>query len=292
MKILLFFLFTFTDLSAKTSCYLNVHPQILHTGFISAGSIIKKSNCPGKVKEKFSSLLSKFNGKIKADYLKAVFKKDLMGYRLKINPSILNVSRMDRFLQEKTNLPANWKWRNIEFTGGRKVLALAYGEKIDVLCPNCENTGIKNISLSVFKKNGKKKVYWLKGDLKIKIKALFARHNLGLSSPLAKDLFFEKEIETDRPEKLFTNKDIIHFYRAGRSISSLKPLRISDLRPLILIRRNTPVRVSWYKKRLTLSSMAISQGSGRYGQIIKLQNPKTQKNLMGKVVGPNRVVIE
>ena len=102
----------------------------------------------------------------------------------------------------------------------------------------------------------------------------------------------KKEIETDKPEKLFTQKEIVHFYRPARPVNSLKPLRISDLRPLILIKRNTPVRVSWQRNRLTLSSMAVSKSLGKYGQIIKLQSPKTQKTFMGKVVGLNRVVIE
>ena len=150
-----FFLFVSTDLPAKTSCYLKVYPTVVHTGIIPSGSIVKKSNCPRKVKERVRSILINFDGRIKAAYLNEAFKKKLMGYRLKIIPSVLTVLKMDSFLQKRLGLPANWKWRNVEFIGGRKVLTLAYGEKLKVVCSNCENTGMKNISLSVFK--GRKK---------------------------------------------------------------------------------------------------------------------------------------
>ncbi|MCY4523672.1 MAG: hypothetical protein OXB84_02915, partial [Halobacteriovoraceae bacterium] len=213
MKFLLFLSIIFFNFSVNAACFMKVYPQILHTGFIYPGSVIKKTNCPEKVKKKFRNILTNFSGKIKASYLAEVFRKDFMKYRIRIKPSIITVAKMERLLKEELNLADNWRWSNVKFNTGKRTLGLNNGDKLEINCANCKSTGRKNIKLSILRPSGKKRNYWLRGELKVRIKALFAKHSLSANSNLSEDLFLEKIIDTDNPEKIFTAKKILHYHR-------------------------------------------------------------------------------
>ena len=285
---ILFFLIYLSSVVSAKECFINIKNRIYFTDEKSAiDRLIEKSNCSRRVRKEFTDRLSSLTGLIHSKKLEKTLKKKFSSSRFVIKPKTIHIGKLSDILKEKINIPDNWNWSKVRIHR-KGFLSLSSRESLDVSCNNCKTPGSKTLRASI---KGKKKIYWISGDLKVKSKALFPRKSLGVGHKLSEELFVEKEVNSFNPERFFTEKKTLSFFKLNKSISSLKPLFNSDLVPLGLVQRNIPVQVIFKKNKLVLIGSALPLSRGGYGQIIKLKHPGTGRSMAGRIIGLNKVEV-
>lgn len=281
---------------ADESCHIKTYSKIYITqnsDYNKATKLIKSDNCTFLERQNFLQFILNSNGSIHSSQASKLI-KNLYKQDIKISPKRISIYSFKKTLKNNFNPNSNWHWNNIKLTSRESVIALNENESISFNCTNCEYSGSKNIKVTITNPiSGTYKYEWLNGDIVIKTKALVSLSNLGVNNQaLNKKLFHTKNVFLKSPETLFTNSNSLHFYKLNKPIKSGKSLSFRDLTPVNLVKIGQPTKVIIKNDRLSLSSIAKPMKSGRFGEMIQLRHPKTNKIIMGKVVDFNKVIVE
>ena len=282
-----FILIYLSSIISAKECFINTKNRIFFPDEKSSmNGLIEKSNCSRRLKKEFKEKLFSQKGLIHTKNIEKILKKRFSLNRFVIRPKTIHVGKLSDILKEKTNLPDNWNWSKVKIHR-QGFLSLSSGGSLNVFCNNCKTPGFKTLKVSI-----KKKDFWISGDLKVKSKALFSKKSLGAGHKLSEELFVEKEINSFNPERFFTEKKTLPFFKLNKLVTRLKPILNSDIVPLGLVKRNIPVQVVFKKNKLVVTGSALPLSQGGFGQIIKLKHPITGRSMAGRIIGLNKVEVD
>ena len=165
-------------------------------------------------------------------------------------------------------------------------------DNIEVVCNTCDKLGKSNFlirAVDIF--SGKKKEVWGRTTIALQTKALVASKTLSPNKPVEIDNISEVVLHHTKPGELFRDKDKLIFYKPNKTIVPGKPIKGSDLSPIYLVRNNRPVQITLSSGSIGLRGMALPLKSAKIGELIKLKNLKSNKIIVGKVVGLNKVQV-
>lgn len=118
-------------------------------------------------------------------------------------------------------------------------------------------------------------------------RVLVAKANIPANQPIDPSQFEIREIPLGGPLRTyFTTAQGLEFSTVARAIYAGKPLRATDVRPSVLIKRGQPVTLAVETiPGLNISVKMTAMEDGRYGQQIRLQNIESGKTTTGMVIG-------
>lgn len=279
------FLFSNLNNFALASCIINSYRHIFQISSSLDKNIIIDSNCSAETQSRFISFISNTNGKLNEHILN----NNMQGKEIiSLSPSIITIHHLQALLNKQL-LDKDLTHTNLNHLGGRKYL---YSQKIqpeiEVKCLNCTKVGNKNISLKI-----DNKLAWLKSNLKKRSTGFQATQAISYSSPILRVKDFEKiSFLTDEPDNIFFDIKNIHFFRPTKNIKPYEILRTRHLVPKNIVSRGQKIRIYIKNKFVNINTIGIAMKSGSIGQYIEVQNPKSKKTTLAKIIDYNKVSIE
>lgn len=279
-------------------CSINIFNRIFiinpKESILPLAEIIEKTTCPLIVQKSFSRILGNLEGEISSSYLKNAFKKDLHNYILSINTEKIRIYNIENLLKKTLKVPFSNYFSDTKIISNTQLISINRSDTIKINCKNCTTNGNKNIQFSIYdKKDNIIKNIWISTKLKEKTKVLKAKNNFpAFFQNNLNTLFTEDFQEVEAPEQYFSNINQLHFYKLNKIIQKNQPLKNIDLTPLILVKAGFKTKVQINQGNLYMTSSAVAKNSGHIGQIINLYNPKTKREMTGRIVDFNTVIIE
>lgn len=294
-KLLVLFTILFSFSSWSKTCKIEIHPKnyLLTDNIVKLSKlIIKKSTCSHATNSEFIRFLITTNGNISSKQISRIF-KTLSTKSIQVTPRRITVHKLEDYLTERLSFSKNWFIRDLKSVNKRGVITLENSQSLSVECPNCNYPGHKSIRIVIQDTISNKNNYqMLSGKLQIKTMALVPRGIVQVDNqPLSKLMFKKKEVFVDNPANIFTNQRALHFYKVNKPLNG-KPLLLSDLTPVSLVKAGTPTKIYLKTGSISLKSMATPIRSGKYGDIIQLRSISNKKIIVGKVIDYNKVAIE
>jgi len=292
-KIYLFFLILCNLLSNTLACEVTPPKKLILAKEVESyelKSAFKYKNCSEEEIKKFNQLLTDYSGTLN----QRVLNSEISTPKITLTESFI-ITSLSSLINAKVSISPEWKIIDLKLVGqSYGFLSLAADEHLQVECSHCNNTGTKNIKLSIVNPiSNTREIHWMTGNIAIPVEALVSTKNLSITNQALSINDFElKKVYSDRPEKFFTFKDKLPYHKANRPIRSGQVIQFNDISPLNLVQVGTPVQVKLNSNGLKLQSIGIPSRSGRLGEIIQLKNPKTNKIIIGKITNFNEVEVE
>lgn len=279
------------------SCNIHTFDKIVYlpTKNISkARGVIKKSDCPSLVQRKFIEQIFNSSGTLSSRALSTNEDLNKMGYKINLTPSKVHVSNLKDKLKRHFELGPKWSFGKLKLLNSKYFIGLNKSDSIDMDCEFCHTTGEKNISLNIYNSlKNFSKTLWLNSTVYISTSVLVPNRSVSPSEPQLVPTDFQfKYLNVTRPEKYFTNKNQLVFYKLNKPLAQGKGLQFSDLSPVNLVSAGIPTTIILKSKTLVLEGQGIPRQSGKFGEVIKLLNPKTKRTISGKVIDFNKVLVD
>jgi|GEM_PF-2336650 len=251
---------------------------------------IKHKDCSSKQITSLLNLLNDFQGTLSQRVINSELRKE----EIYLKKAIF-VKSLESLINEKVNTPKGWKLMNpIPISPKMNFFTVLAEENISIHCDNCNQPG--NRSLKIVRSNpisGKTDQQWAKVEVAVKGNSLIAKQNIPVNNKaLNPSDFEERSFYSTNPEKFFTNKSQLVFYKLNKAITQGSSLNFSDISSINLIKMGRPVRVILRSGTLILQSKAVANQSGKLGDVIRLRNLSTNKTIIGKVTDFNKVEVE
>lgn len=299
LSLFLILLFSSTLLSAGENvdeCLIETGHRVYHfgPGQQNVPQLFLKSSCSAEINASFQKTLTNSNGPISSQHLQSLINED-RGSRvnIQITPERLRVYNLSELVRERTQVKDNEFFRRFSLMD-KGPLILNEHEQLIIQCQNCRQLGEVNIELVINHVNDSKFTSrWLKAELIARTQALVAVSPQRVShQSLKTEEFHLQTIETSKPADYFIDVEKIAFYRLNRPLAIGEPLKFSDLGGVNLVNVGTPAKVFLENANLSLSRMANPIRGGKFGEMIQLRNPQTNKTILGKVIDFNKVQVE
>lgn len=298
MKLFIFISLFLISITGHTSeCYIKSFDKIYYIptkGALNYKSLIKESDCPGKIQSAFISKIYQSSGLLSSKVLNYDDRFKKSGISVKLIPNRIRVSNLKDSLKEKFNLGNLWSFSKLKFVNKKTTIGLSKEDSLSFGCEFCHTTGEKNISLTIYNPiKNYSKTHWASATVLVSTKVLVPSRSISPSEPQLVPADFQlKSLSVTRPEKYFTNLEQLVFYKVNKPISPNDGLLFTDLVPVNLVSAGTPTKIILRNKSLQVESMAIPSQSGKFGEVIRLRNPKTKRMITGKVVDFNKVMVD
>jgi len=243
--------------------------------------LIQKSTCDEETNKKFLSLVSSSEGTIKTDFLKA----DLKNVE-KISPAIINIKSISTLIKERCVLNNTYNLQTEENNAAS--MATNHESEIKINLNDCTGLGKK-----MFQILGPKTTAWISINFQKEITVYKVKNHLisGQGTKISADMIEETKIITDNPEKYFTEINNINFTKLTKTLQNGEPIKKTDIVSYNLIELQFPTQVILDNNGISIESYAQPMSSGKIGDVIRLRNMKTKKEIAGKIIGPNKVEI-
>ncbi|NOT79165.1 MAG: hypothetical protein HOP07_09225 [Bacteriovoracaceae bacterium] len=296
MKKLSLFLFFFSLAANSTECSIESFSKIYRTykeQAIQTKDFVVQSNCEDEILNKISALLSSAEGTLGTDFLKNEIKKDFPQLELTFLLNKISLLDLSEAFKEKLASGTNLSFLQTRSLNGLNTLGLVEGEQMRVICDSCQSLGEKTIKVDIVNpiKNSNRAA-WFNSKIMAKIKVVKASRNISFQQQNLKSQdFYIDEVNTMSADNSLTTLENIQFYKSNKTIMQNSVVSIADLQSINLINYGTPVQVSLLNQNISLHKSAMPLRSARFGDIVELKGPNN-KNLSGKVVDFNKVVIE
>lgn len=205
----------------------------------------------------------------------------------------LEVYNINDYLNLQYRIGQNKSFMGSSFIGPHKYLALSKKHDLRVVCENCDKSlGEKNIKLVRNNQRDDQNI-WLKTTLAFEVEAFFPTKIMHPTSDvLSQTTFVKKATHTTHPQTLVTDINRIKFLQLRRVLDPNKPLNKSDFIQQNLIIAGRHAQVIFKSDGINLSLKAIPLSYGKFGDSIRLKNPKSNKIIIGKVIDFNTVLVE
>ncbi|WP_127715670.1 flagellar basal body P-ring formation chaperone FlgA [Halobacteriovorax sp. HLS] len=297
MKLVLITLILFTTFTAWSKpCSITVHPKIYTISeniSTLTKDVIKESNCERNVQLDFVRFLITTQGVVSSSQLARMF-NSIENKKVTIHPKKISINKLEDFLTERIAFSKNWFVKNISTAARTSAVILSEEESLQVDCPSCSFPGNKSIRIiSQNPISNTNKVQIINAKVLIKTVALIPRGMIQVNNQsLSSSMFKEEEAFVDNPAQVFTNKKSLVFYKVNKPLNGEKPLLISDLVPVSIVKAGTPASITLSQDGISLKSTAIPLRNGKYGEMIQLRSSRSKKIITGKVIDYNKVAIE
>lgn len=247
-------------------------------------------NCEASYVEKLRNFICQNTGSFSADAIARYTDIPASNIQLEQN---LKVYNLNDFLNEHYTIGQNKSFMGSSFIGPKKYLSLSNEHEVKVVCDNCERSlGEKNIKLVRNNQNTEQNV-WLKTTLAFEVEAFFPTKILHPTSEvLTQSTFVKKSTHTTHPQNLITDIDRIKFLQLRRVLDPNRPINKSDFIKQNLIIAGKHAQVIFKSNGINLSLKALPLSYGKFGDSVRLRNPKSNKIIIGKVIDYNTVLVE
>jgi flagella basal body P-ring formation protein FlgA len=277
-KTIIFFIIIF--LNSSQACEIVSAPYFLKFKN-EVNDIIQNSNCDEETNKKFLALVSSSEGDIKTDFLKS----DLRIVE-KITPAIIVIKNITTLLKERCSLDSSYvlqveESNTLSFTAANE-------SDIKININDCPSLGKK-----MFQVLGPTKTAWVTINFQKTITAYKVKNHLmsGQGTKISEEMVEAIKIITDSPDKYLIDLKSLNFTKLTKSLQNNEPIKKSDILSYNLIELQFPSQVLLQKNGISIESYAQPMSSGKIGDVIRLRNLKTKKELAGKIIGPNKVEI-
>lgn len=280
----------------SNTCEITTSAKVYHFGADSKDqpSLFRHSTCSEQVNQQFQKVLINSNGPVSAEHLASlILDKSETTQKVLIKPERVRVYSLVQLLSERIQMRDNQVVRNFSLLDKGSLL-LDENEQLMIQCQNCRELGEINIELIINQVSlAKLSSRWLKAHLLARTPALVALSPQRVShKPLQVEQFQIQTIETAKPQDYFIDQEKLSFYRLNRPLSAGSAIKHSDLAGVNLVNAGTPAKVFLNSANLSISRIALPIRGGKYGEMIQLRNPQTNKTILGKVIDFNKVEVE
>ncbi|MBL6991160.1 MAG: flagellar basal body P-ring formation protein FlgA [Bacteriovoracaceae bacterium] len=261
---------------------------------VAVDEVIKDSNCPSSIQQKFTQVLMKFNGAVRGVYLNTAFKTTFAPYNIKVIPSSIKIISLSEFVKSRLNLGPLKVIKNLKMISKKRTIATSNEVQLSVDCSSCKNLGEKNAKITLVDVISNRTLsQWISFDLLVKTKALVSTRSIGVTNqPLSRDIVKIKPIETSTPEKLFLDVDKLQYYKLNKPLQTGQPIEAASLVPINLVTFGKLAKVMYQNGLMKLKTKAMPAKSAKYGETIQLSIPANRNIILGTVIGPNQVRVE
>lgn len=291
MKKFVFFILSSLSIASVFSCEINTYSNIvfLQNTNLKTNQAYKKSNCSEKINKLFLEYLKESQGTIETKNLVRYLKNPDM----KITPARIAVRSLRNILINELNFDNNYKWETLNEVNNQLIIAYDHEDDIRFLCRRCNHLGKNNLKVLINRYNGKKNVFWVKGNILSQVKSFVATRDLpALKSINPSSDFREEVIYSKKPSDFLIDKDILKYSKLSRSINKGLPLQRNQIIPIKLVKAGAVVNVNLKSDQIQLSSKAAAINSGKLNDIIRVRNFKTGRVIQGRIVDYNKIEVE
>ncbi len=286
MKYFLIFTLFLSSSFASDTCRIDTYDQIIKINKVIDDSVIKSTTCSAQINEDFISLINNANGKLNSNYLNSYF-KSLSKANVIFTPQIISVQSLREIITSQyaeDGLIVD----KVSTLMGRSTLSLKRGEAINLECNNCNAVGNKNIKLNV-----RGKVHWVSAQFYKQQKAFKLNKSLNSMTPIITRSDF-KEVQAIQKNgvKYFQDIGNIQFYKLNKHLSAGDIIKVNDVYPKTLITYGQRVKLTITNNLIKLKSIGVARKSGKIGDFIEIQNPKSKKVFLGKITNYNEAFVE
>lgn len=278
------FIFTLAFTQLIYACHMTLHPYILKIGKALNSTIIEKSDCTQQTQEHILNFINNSEGTLLTNRISSIIK---MQEDVTFNQKKVTVYNLNQIINKyfKNN---DIVIRNISPLHTKNNLGLNSKPSFSFECPSCTTPGSHTIQARI----GNKKM-WIKIETYRRITGYKAKNTITLMTPIITSKDFRRSVFlSQKKQSYFTDIDNIHFYRPTRNISSGEYLRNNDLIPKNLITRGQRVKMIINNKSLHVKSTGRALQSGKFGEFIEIENPKSKKKTLARVIDFNKVLVE
>lgn len=266
------------------SCEIKTYPFIIKINNVLDDQLIQSSTCSDEVSSSFVNAIQNAEGIIPADRLKNLMEHSTP--ELVIKPKKINVLSLSE--EVSTKLKHKYVIKDLKSLYGNSSFNLDKKEEIEIECSSCDKLGHQNIKLVI-----NHKTHWLTAKIGKKISVYKTARQITTQEKLLIPSDFNQEsIITYKPESYFMNIDDIKYYRINRHLPQGTPLRSYHLTSKNLIQFGQKVNVNILNKSIQLKTTGIAKKAGKLGDFINIENPKSKKKYLGKVIDYNKVEVQ
>lgn len=292
---------------ASWACHIQIYPYLY---FLNSPqelnlAIFPQQTCPASMAHKLLALIQQQNGAIKTKYLLAALKSSFSSQdnegpsnALSITPDQIEIHPLATYLATQYNLKANIVISNLRLLDQRTWLGSFQTLHID--SPALDKNGVlslgeNNLKLTYFPapaNSSPPQTLWLSAKLQERQKVLVAQVNIAPGQRLNAAMFNLQEMPVDHLGHYFTTLENLNYFKTNKALAKNTILKQQDLTAEPLVRPSLPVTAIIEQGRLKMKNTAIPRSIGHWGDTISLEVGAQKKIVAGKVIGPNRVLIQ
>lgn len=284
--LILYFLFFVALNNAHANCTIYFHKNTIYTGDknnLKSSQIIRKTDCDKKIREKFHQIVINSSGTLKSKYLKGIDPS------IDYFPKHFHLTPLKEILREKMGMGPGKEFTKLRFMNGASAINLKKDQLLDI--PSAFKTGNMAFTLEIIGKDGNSSAIWVKAVGVKYLEVYTATYDISPADDLSARQFKKTRKKITNPESYFLDTKTISYHRLNRGLKEGEILKKSYLIKKNLITFGAPTKVNFKRGNLILKGIGIPMGQGRYGDFVKLKNPKNKKIIYGKVNGHNSVLV-
>lgn len=272
------------------ACEINLPKIIVKDANLTPSEIKFEHNCPVETVNKLKNFVCQNTGTFSTQQISRYVDIPLNNFK---GDGSLQVYNLNEFLNEKQKPSQDKSFFGSSFIGTKKYLSLANKHQVKIVCDNCEQSlGEKNIKL-VNTGEEKDQTIWLKTSLAFEVEAFFPKKIMHPTSDvLSRASFIKRSTASTQPQNLITDIKKIKFLQLRRMLDPNKPISKTDFVQHNLIIAGRHANVVFKSNGVNLSLKAIPLSYGKFGETVRLRNPKSNKIIIGKVIDFNTVLVE
>jgi len=275
-------------------CQMEIRPYLycLSNAPTLDQQIFTQQTCPAELAQKVLALIQQQTGTIKTKHLTAALPPSSIAFT--ITPAEVHVAQLSTYLKQYLGLPAHLQINELRLTDGRAYLASQ--QPLTAYLEN-HNLGEKNIKLQfspAAPSNAPSTPHtvWAVGKLQQIQKVLVAAQDIAPQDSLHARMFTLQEKAVDQPANYFTQVEQLPFFKTNKALAKNTILKRQDVGPEVLVKAAVPVAAIIQQGRLYLKNSAYPRTSGKWGDLITLEVGPAKKLVQGKVIGPQKVLLQ
>lgn len=271
-------------------CEIKLPRVIVKDKNLTPAQISFKHNCPTEYVEKVKNFVCQNTGDFSAQQISRYLNISESTFSMQQNR--ISVINLNEYLNQNYILGNNKTFFGTKFVNNKNYLSLSSKEDFKVVCDHCEKAlGEKNIKL--ISQNSTNEQVWLKSTIAFEVEAFFPTKIMHPTSEvLAKNLFIKKSTHTISPQSLITDINKVKFLQLRRVLDPSNPISKNDFIKQNLIVAGRHANVVLKASGISLSLKALPLSYGKYGDTVRLRNPKSNKIIIGKIIDYNTVLVE
>ncbi len=271
-------------------CTIHTYPTLIVTQNVTpkASEIIKKTNCTNTQLYAFFKLITVSNGKINSTYIATITKS-----KIELNPKTVQIYQLDQLITKKLNLPHSLVIQNMYLVDGKKAVGITPQNNIKISCDSCDSMGPKNVKLTLSNPFSQQKdqIIWISFELKKQISVFVGKSHISKNETINSNKFHKTILITDRPDLYIQKSEMLKYSNLKRDLPINTPLKFNHLAPIRLVKAGVDTKIKYISDNMELTGVAVSRNSGYYGEEVRLYSKKNKKEIFGKIIDFNTVMV-
>lgn len=211
---------------------------------------------------------------------------------IQITPKRIEVKLLTDHLKDELGLAPSYEIENLTLADGAKFIAITSMDQVKVQCDQCTQLGEAALKVQI-ERSGKLEVKWARAAIAQKVLAFFPKRHIGINQKyLSAEDFEARSITTKKPGELFNDLEQVEYFSTVRALNPENPLKQSDLYAQNLVSPQNLSEVILSSGKMKLSTKGYPVKAARFGEVISVRNANSNRLIMAKVIGRNKVVVE